>query len=494
MRSRSVLLRHRGVRLLWFGETTSTFGTRINNVVLPLVAVEVLHASDFVVSAITAAAWLPWLLFGLVVGPFVDRSAKRPLMIVCDLVSAVLFASIPVAGALGVLTAGQLVAVAFAAGTVSVVFVTAYSVFLIDLVDDHEVRAQANGVLQGSSSAANVAGPGAAGLIAATVGSVAAILANSASFLVSAACLGRVRVTERPVAVRGERGALRRQVADGLAFLRRDPLLRPIVLFGGTANLALIGYQALIVVFLVRTVGLTASTVGLLLTCGSVGGVIGAAVGNPLARWIGSGRALLATKVGATPFALLIPLTSPGPRIALVVIGSMGVGLGIVAGNVISSSFVQGYTPPELYARTTATTNLFNYGTMPLGALLGGTLASAFGLRDALWMMTALLPATALFLVASPLRSIRTLPSQPPGDQGADALPPAGHLDGRAVRTDLGPVVAHVRRVEAEGDDGIGSLRLGFVNHSLDDLFPAGDEVLGHPLELAADEGLEAGA
>jgi len=413
---RGLVRRHRDFRLLWIGETTSRLGSSVTTVVVPLVAVSTLHASTFAVSALTAAAWLPWLLIGLAAGPIVDRLKRRRLMIVCDLLAAALFASIPLAAVLGLLTTGQLLVVAFVAGCVSVMFTTAYGVFLIDVVTDPADRAAGNSTLQGGASAAQIGGPGLGGLLAQVLGAATALLADGFSFLVSAVCRAGIRAPDAlhvPPASQRSRGSLRRDVAEGIRFLSHDPLLRPLVLFGGTANLALIGYQAILVVFLVRTVGLDAGTIGVLLALVSCGGLIGAMAGNPFARRLGSGRALLLTKVGACPFALLIPFTAPGPRLAFLVVGGLGVGIGIVAGNVISSGFVQAYTPTELYARTSATTNVFNYGTMPLGALLGGLVATMLGLSDALWIMTGLLPISAMILVASPFRRLRSLPMAP---------------------------------------------------------------------------------
>jgi MFS family permease len=408
----SLLTRHRDFRLLWIGETTSRAGTSVTAVVVPLIAVTVLRSSAFTTSALTAAAWLPWLVLGLVAGPVVDRHRKRRLMIACDLMSAVLFASVPAAAALGLLTAGQLLVVALGAGCMSVLFTTAYSAFLLDLVANPADRAEANSILQGSASAAQVAGPGLGGLLAAALGAVVALLADSLSFLVSAICLLAMRTPDRVVPpASGER--LRTQIGDGIRFLGRDPLLRPLVLFGGTANLALTGYQALMVVFLIRVVGVGAGAVGLLLALISCGGVLGAFVGNPLARRLGSGRALLLTKVTACPCALLIPLAAHGWRELLAALGGLGVGLGIVAGNVISSSFTQAYTPADLFARSNATINVFNYGMMPLGALLGGVLAAQLGIQTAMWATTGLLPLSATFIVFSPLRRLRTLPTTP---------------------------------------------------------------------------------
>jgi MFS family permease len=110
------LLWHRNFRLLWFGETISQTGTSMANVVVPLLALTVLRASTFEVAVLTAAAWLPWLLIGLPAGAWVDRLPRRAIMIACDVVSALIFASLPVAGWFGLLTVGQLVIVALLAG------------------------------------------------------------------------------------------------------------------------------------------------------------------------------------------------------------------------------------------------------------------------------------------------------------------------------------------------------------------------------------------
>ena len=449
----SLIRRHRDFRLFWIGETTSRVGTSVTTVVVPLVAVTVLHSSAFMTSALTAAAWLPWLVFGLVAGPVVDRHRKRRLMIVCDGISAVLFASVPAAGALGLLTVGQLLIVAFGAGCVSVLFTTAYSAFLLELIADPADRAAANSTLQGSASAAQVSGPGLGGLLAAALGAVAAMLADSLSFLVSATCLLAMRTPDRDLPA-SAKGTLRTQIGDGIRFLGRDPLLRPLVLYGGTANLALTGYQALMVVFLVRVVGVGAGAVGLLMALSSCGGVLGAFAGNPLARRLGSGRALLLTKIGACPCALLIPLTAHGWREILAVLGGLGVGAGIVAGNVISSSFTQAYTPAELFARSNATINVFNYGMMPLGALLGGLLATRFGIRDAMWATTGLLPLTAAFIIFSPLRRLRTLPAGPADRERARrrSAAPVKHASARSGASPAGTGPARLRDLPSEMD------------------------------------------
>jgi MFS family permease len=407
-----VVARNRDLRLLWIGETTSAAGTSVTTVVAPILAATTLHASAFEVSAIAAATWLPWLLFGLGAGLVVDRMRRRRLMIACDLASAVLLASVPVAAAIGALTIAQVLAVAFGAGCVNVLFGTSYGRLLLDVVQDPADRASANGLLQGSASAARIAGLGVGGALVATLGASNAMVVDACSFLVSGVLLGALTLREAVPSVEAPRTTLHRQVAEGVSFSFRDPLMRPLVLFGGTANLALVGYQSLLVLFLIRSVHLGSGTIGVLLSLVACGGAIGAFCGNGIARRLGNGRALFLLKVAACPFALLIPLAAHGPREVLVVLGGLGVGFGIVAGNVVSSSFWQSYTPRDLVARASATQNVFTYGTMPIGALLAGTLASLLGLVGAMWAMTALLSVTALWLVFSPFRRMRKLPTE----------------------------------------------------------------------------------
>jgi predicted MFS family arabinose efflux permease len=414
-----LLRRHRNFRLLWTGETTSQVGTSVTGIVLPVIAVTSLHASAFTVSLLRAVAWLPWLVIGLLVGAWIDQLREhRGLMIACDFVAAAAFATVPVAWALSDLTALQLILVALAAGTASVFFNTAYAVFLLEVVGDGEERATGNSALQGSASAANVGGPGLGGLLIDLLGATFALLADCASFLVSAVCLAAVRhPPDRPRRAR-DTAPMRERVREGIRFLRHEPLLRSLTLFGGSSNLALTGYQSILVVFLLRETHLRSDVVGLVLALTGLGGVTGAFLARPLAARLGSARALLATKAAGGAGALLIPLATSPSRAAFVVAGGILVGAGIIAGNIITATFVQSYVPADVFARTSATNNVINYGTIPLGALLGGTLAATVGLTPALWITTAMVPLASVFLFAGPLPGLRDLPSGARRDVG----------------------------------------------------------------------------
>lgn len=396
-------------RLLWLGETTSSLGSSVTIVALPLVAIS-LHASVVMIGLLGAAAWLPWLLIGLPAGAWVDRLPRRPVMLICDAVSLALFVSVPIAAWCGALTIAQLLVVALLAGTAKVFFATAYRAYLPALVPaEHLV--DGNAKLQGSESAAQIAGPGLAGLLAQAFGAATGLLADAVSFLVSVLCLRAIRGAEPPRQLTRRR--LRHEIAEGLRFVAGDRFLRPYIAFGGMANLALTGYQAILVVFLVREVGLNSGMVGLLVATGSIGGVLGAAAAPWLARSLGSARALLWCKVGVSPFGLLIPLTGPGDRLAFFVIGTGVIVAGIVAGNVIAAGFTQRYCPAPLFGRILTSMQVVNFGTIPLGALLGGVLAGALGTRATMWVMLVLFVASGAIMLASPFRGRRDLPTEP---------------------------------------------------------------------------------
>jgi Na+/melibiose symporter-like transporter len=429
------LLRQRNFRLLWTGETVSTAGNAMATVGVPLLAVTVLHASTFAVAALTAAAYLPWLVIGLPAGAWVDRLPPRPLMITCDVLSALLFASLPLAAWTGALSTPLVVAVALLAGAVNVFFATAYQVYLPSLVTRDEL-VEGNAKLQAGLSVASITGRGAVGL-AQAVGAAPSLLFNAGSFLVSAACLLRIRPpgpvpgpTRDPLPVPVPdpvpgpaattpkpkppvRSTVRAEVAQGVRWVARDPYFRPLTLYAALSNLAYSGNLALVVVFLVRVVGLGSLAVGLATATGGIGGLAGALMAGRLARTFGSARTLILVNLGSGLFSLLIPLTARGPRIACYVVGSAVVSGGIIVSNVIAASFRQEYCPPSMLGRATASMRLVAFGAVPLGALLAGALGTALGVRNGLWVDLALYAASGSLLLTRTIRTTRDLPRRP---------------------------------------------------------------------------------
>jgi len=418
------LLRQRGFRRLWIGETVSQLGNAMAVVGVPLVAVVVLHASTFVVGLLTAAGWLPWLVIGLPAGAWVDRWPARRVMIACDVASAVLYASVPAAAWAGWLSSGLVAAVALGGGAASVLFMTAYQVYLPSLVAPADLI-EGNTKMQGSASAAAFAGPSLAGLVAQAAGAATALLGNAASFVVSAVCLLGIRPDAPGPAPAPARDPLRREIAAGLSLVLRDPFLRQLSVFWAAANLALTGYTALQVVFLVRVVGLAPGAVGLLTAVPGLGGIIGALVTRRVTARFGTARGLLVATLGAAPFGLLIPLTGPGPRVACYVAGSLVLYTGLAVGNIVIAAFRQSYAPPGMCGRVTATMRFLIFGTSPAGALLAGGLGTWLGIRPALWVLLGAVTASSGLLLTRALTAGRDLPARPAARLGA-ATPAPG--------------------------------------------------------------------
>jgi MFS family permease len=411
MDRRGGLLRQRSFRLFWAGESISEVGNAVTIVVIPLVAIDTLHASTFIVTLLTAMVWLPWVIVGVPAGALVDRLPPRRVMLASDAISMAVYASVPVAAWCGVLTVAQLIAVTLLAGTASVFFNSAYQVMLPGVVDEPDL-AEANAKLLGSREVAQIGGPGLGGLLAQAAGPVTGLLADALSFAVSFCCLTAME----PPRDRRSSGTATGGVLHGLRFAWRDPYLRPMTAFASLANLALTGISALLVVFLVRTIGLSSAAAGLVMASLGIGGVLGALAARPMARRFGTARAVLITVPGGLWFALLLPLADKGPLLALAAAGMMCTGCVIVLGNVIVDSFIQAYVPPDILGRVISATWSASFAMMPIGALLAGGLATALGVRNALWILTALNAASGFTFLLSPMRHGRDLPPRPSDD------------------------------------------------------------------------------
>nr|WP_218670810.1 MFS transporter [Microbispora sp. GKU 823] len=276
-----------------------------------------------------------------------------------------------------------------------------------------------------------MAGPGLAGLITQASAAVTGLLADAVSFLVSAACLLGIRAREggderreagAPVTygasgIAGPPGTarLRREIGEGLRFVGRDPYLRVLTVAGAVTNLALTGYQTILVVFLVRVVHVAPGAVGYLVAAGSAGGMLGAFAATRLSRRFGTARALVLCQLCTAPFALLTPLAAQGWRLSLVVLGGSVVTAGVVAGNVIRGGFRQAYVPSHLLGRVVVSMQFLNFGAIPAGALAAGALGDTLGAGPTMWLTAGGVALAGLLLLIGPLHRQTDLPARPAG-------------------------------------------------------------------------------
>lgn len=401
------LLKRPAFRRYWSAQTVSLFGDQITLLALPLLAVLAIGAGPAEMGYLTAAELVPNLLFSLPAGAWVDRFAgKRRLMIVADLGRAALLAVVPVLWWAGGLTLTVLYAVAFGLGTLSVLFELAHRSIFASLVRRDDYVA-ANSLVNGSRAMSFVAGPSLGGVLVQVFTAPFALLADAVTFLGSAAFLSRMEVAERPVTP-GESGGM----AAGLRFVLRSPVLRPTLFGATTLNLFNYIFQALFVLYATTMLHVAPGTLGLVVGCGAVGGLVGAALTGRVSRLIGIGPTLILGLVLFPAPLVLVPLAGGAGRAVPVMLfaAEFLAAMGVMLLDIAAGSLQTAATPESRLAVVAGIQRMVNYGIRPIGAVVGGTLGAAIGVRPALWVATLGGLLGVLWVVFSPLRSMRDLP------------------------------------------------------------------------------------
>lgn len=398
---------------LWAGGFVSTLGFHISILAMQLTAAAVLGATPFQMGILGAAQFLPRLAFGLVAGVWVDRLRRRPLMIVADVGRAALLASIPVAYVFGWLSMAQLYAVALGVGSFSVFFGVAAQAYVPALVGRVNLTA-ANARMSGGEAVAQIAGPSLGGILVQAVSAPIAIGLDAVSYLVSGMFIGWIRRPEPPVPPRSERRHLLDEIREGLAAVAGRPVLRTLVLSAVNIGFFTGGIRgALIVLYLVQ-LGVTPIEFGLVYSVGGASALLGAVLAQPMARWLGVGPTLVAVQLLAAGFASFVPLAGLVPsdaRLPMLLAGQLGLGLFGPTWGIIGGSLQQAVTPDRVLGRVNATQQVALFGINPLGALLGGSLASVVGLQTTLAIAAVGAAFTAVVLLASPVRHTRSIPT-----------------------------------------------------------------------------------
>ncbi|WP_328626034.1 MFS transporter [Streptomyces sp. NBC_00353] len=347
------LLHDADFRRFWAGHTVSAVGAHVTAVALPLAAALTLDAGAAGVSAIATATYLPSVALPLFAGHWLESRRRRGIMIAADLLRAVALAAVPVAALLGGLSLPLLIAVALTVGAASVVFDIAGFAYVPSLVGENDLPA-ANRALQGSSTAAQVSGPGIAGLLVQSLGPAVAVLADAVSYVASALGVTGARRPEPPPVRNPDRPGM----AEGLRQIWVSPFLRSLTAHAALYNA---GAQILVVnlvVLAVKERGLSAGGYGLALSAAGAGAFLGAMLGLRLAARLGYGRAFAASLVLSTGTPLLLPLL-PGRSLSYGVLLGLcqalaGIGLG--SANVLSVTVRQVLVPKTSLAAATAPT------------------------------------------------------------------------------------------------------------------------------------------
>ncbi|MDQ3067553.1 MAG: MFS transporter [Actinomycetota bacterium] len=406
------LWRHRDFRNLWAAETISQFGSQIDDLALGLVAIIVLDASAFEVAVYGTLNFLPFILFTLPAGVWVDRLPRKPILVIGDLGRFAVLMTIPIAYVADVLTLWQLYAVAFLTGVFTVFFDVAYQSYLPSLVDRDDIR-EGNSKLEISRSTAQLGGPGLGGLLVELVTAPYAVLVDAFSFLASGLFLLRIRKREETPATATTTEAKRSlwvELKEGLRFVLGNPNLRAQAGCTATSNLFFSVTFSIYLVFLVREVGLSPGVIGILLSVGSVGSLIAAFTTTRISTRFGIGPTTLVVTFLNLPAMLLIALAPASFPIPFIVAGGIVLGFVIVVYNITQVSYRQAICPPRLQGRMNSVMRFLVWGTIPIGTLAGGLLGSTIGLRETLVVGAIGSGSSFLWILFSPQRHLREMP------------------------------------------------------------------------------------
>jgi len=411
-------------RRFWVGESVSFLGNQITDLALPLTAVLLLGATADQMGILTATWYLPYLVFGLPAGVWIDRMRRRPILVGLDLIAAATVLVVPVAAWTGMLPIELLYAVSFVLGSTVVVFMVAYQSFVPTLVGRADI-AEANAALESTGSLTTVVGPGLGGVLVQVLTAPFALLVDAMSYLVSAVLIGSIRVDEPPPIPDAERGPMLDQIREGLRAVRDTPVLFALVRGGTIHNFFGRMFDALFILFASRELGLDAATIGLVLAAAGPGSFVGSLVATRLARRIGLGTTIWSAQVLTGIARILIPLAGVGlfgpagstpatgaTVAALTLASSMFLlGLARTVFNVNQLSLRLAITADRMHGRVNATMRFVMWGVTPFGALAGGLLATtALGIEGTLFIAAVgAFVATGPFLLPA-IRGLRRMP------------------------------------------------------------------------------------
>ncbi|MFM7029719.1 MAG: MFS transporter [Micrococcales bacterium] len=413
MASKQTLVRNPHFRWLWLGHTVSVFGDQFSNLAIPVLAVTVLNATTQEMGYLAAAGTASFLLVGLIAGAWVDRWVKRRVMLTADAIRFLALLAIPILWATGQLQIWHLFVVAGVVGLAAVFFDVASQSFTPVLLPKDQIGT-GNSALETSGSVAGVAGPSLVGFLLGLLKAPVLVLVDSLSFAVSAITLSFIKDSEvaKP---KDERRPLRVEIAEGLRFVRSQRIIRTIALTTGTGNFFSNLAMALLPIYLLKILHFTTAEFGLIMSLGALGALAGASLAGKAMEWIGEGRLVVVSAIAygfttsCIPAASLLPHSAQLPFLLVTEFFNSVL---VLLYNITQVSARQRICPPQLLGRMNASIRFFIWGVMPIGALLSGWVAQVIDVLPTIWIGCAGVLASSVFVLFSPLRSMRKLPEQ----------------------------------------------------------------------------------
>ena len=408
-----------GYLAFWTAETVSGFGTYVTTLALQVLVVVSLRGTATDVGLVSAARWLPYLLFGLIVGALVDRWRRKPVLVATDLARAAFLIAIPGLWLAGWLSLPVLMAFVALFGLMTLLNDAASQSFLPRLTPPNALLA-ANARLDQGAATAQATGPVLAGALVAAVGAPVAVLVDAASYLFSAVMIAGLRVSEPQAGRRGGGAAsnLRQEIAEGLRWIYRHPMLAPQAVSTHAWFLCNSLLTTVLAPFVLTGLRLSALDLGLAMAAAGAASLAGSLFATRLGLGLGAGWAVIGCRaLMPAAWALIACAPAGGGRwttLAILCAGQALVGLAMGASNANEMGYRQAATPDALQARMNTTQRSINRGMIVIGAPLGGLLADSLGFRPTLWIGIAGFVLGAAGLALTPFRRARHGDGQTP--------------------------------------------------------------------------------
>lgn len=402
---------------LWGASTISIYGSLVTRTALPFAAILLLNATPSSLSLLRIAELLPAFLVGLFAGAWVDRLRRRSVMIVTDLARAALLVTIPIAALAGLLGFPQLYLVTGLVSVLSIFFDVAYEAHLPAVVR-HEELVEANSKLSAAGSVAEAAAFSSGGWLVQLLTAPIAILVDSATFLVSAGLVARMRddrnlpEDEASAEPGAEAATMLEDVREGLLVVWRDPLLRAMIAAGLAQGLSFGIFGTVFLLYVNQVVGFNPGILGLIFAVGGVSSFMGAIIAGRLTRF-GVGAVMVATLFLAALGEAFIPLATTANAIGIVylvmqqVIGDAA----LTVYDINQVSLRQAITPAHVLGRVNACVRVTEFGSLLVGTVLAGLIGEAIGPRNTLWLAVAASLAAAVILFFSRIRHVQVIPT-----------------------------------------------------------------------------------
>ena len=403
--------------IFWAGQAISNLGSSFTTLALPLLVYK-LTGSAVNLAISSAAEFLPYLLFGLIIGAWVDRTDRKRLMIRVNVAQAVVIASIPTLAASGHLGVWWIYAMGFVGSTLGICFSSAEFAVIPSLVSSDDL-VTANGRIQASYQAVSIVGPLLAGLLAAVMPIERVLYIDAASFLIAAGALVLIRTSFNAVEQRAPT-SLRRDIVEGLRYVLGHPVLRLISLMMALVNFVGASIGAQIVFFAKQHLSASNAQVGVFYSAGSAGVIVLSLAAGPLRKRYPFSTVALSALMAGGLFTIALAVVPWYP--ADLVFWALLSGFGILF-NINTGSLRQAIVPNHMLGRVMSIAGVLAWSAIPIGTLLGGwaiqrtgNVALVYGI---IGVLTVLIP---LFFFFTPLgHAERYLPAA----EGAAAIPDA---------------------------------------------------------------------